>query len=254
MRIAFFDSGIGGITVLKKAIELNPKCEYIYYADTKNVPYGIKPKEEVKKYIREAVDFLSKKNIQALVVACNTATSVAITDLRKSFDFPIIGMEPAVKPAIISNTGKKILVLATSLTLKESKLETLIKTLDKKQRVEKMEMDKLVEFAENFDFFSSGVELYLKEKLSRISLDKYETIVLGCTHFIYFKNMMEKIAGKNITIIDGNDGTTRNLMNTVKMIKSVKSNDGISTTFYSSGEEDSAERVNKLMDLINMDW
>lgn len=253
MRIAFFDSGIGGITVLKKAIELIPECDYIYYADTKNVPYGIKPKDEVRKYILDAVEFLSGKDIQALVVACNTATSVAITDLRRRFDFPIIGMEPAVKPAILKNTGKKILVLATSLTLKESKLETLIKTLDKKQRVEKLEMDKLVEYAEKFDFCSEGAELYVKEKLARISLEKFETIVLGCTHFIYFKKMMEKIAGKGMAIVDGNEGTVRNLMNTVKTIKSTKKDKERKITFYSSGVKDSEERENSLMELISME-
>jgi glutamate racemase len=252
MRIAFFDSGIGGITVLKKAIELIPECDYIYYADTKNVPYGIKPKEEVRKYIIDAVEFLSGKDIQALVVACNTATSVAITDLRRKFDFPIIGMEPAVKPAILKNAGKKILVLATSLTLKESKLQTLIKTLDKKQRVEKLEMDMLVQYAEQFDFCSEGAEQYMKEKLARISLENFETIVLGCTHFLYYKKQIERIAGKEIAVIDGNEGTVKNLVNTVKTMKFTKNDNERKITFYSSGEKDSAERVVRLMELISM--
>ena len=125
MRIVFFDSGIGGLTVLKRALVAMPNEEYIYYADTRNVPYGVKPKDEVRTYVLNAADFLSRQNIQALVIACNTATSVAINDLRQRFDFPVIGMEPAVKPAIVRNTGKKILVFATSLTLKESKLDTL---------------------------------------------------------------------------------------------------------------------------------
>ncbi len=252
MRIAFFDSGIGGITVLKKAIELIPECNYIYYADTKNAPYGIKPKDEVRKYILDAAEFLSGKDIQALVVACNTATSVAISDLRMRFDFPILGMEPAIKPAILNNTGKKILVLATSLTLKESKLQALIKTLDKKQRVEKMEMDRLVAYAENFDFNSAEVNLYLKEKLARISLGEYETIVLGCTHFIYYKKLIQKISGKDITVIDGNDGTARNLLNTVKKMKTTKNDDKGKITFYSSGVKDPAGRINRLMKLIDL--
>lgn len=254
MCIAFFDSGIGGITVLKKAMALIPDSSFIYYADTKNVPYGVKPKDNVKKHIIDAVDFLADRNIQALVVACNTATSVAIDDLRKLYDFPIFGMEPAIKPAILSNTGKKILVLATSLTLAENKLETLIKTLDKKQRIEKLAMDKLVEYAEQFDFSSKDVHRYLEDKLSRITLEEYETIVIGCTHFIYYKKAMEKIAGKDMVIIDGNEGTVKNLINTIKNKNiSIAGKEG-NIAFYSTGVEDSIDRVNRLMELINMDY
>jgi glutamate racemase len=252
MRIAFFDSGIGGITVLKGAISLMPEHDYVYYADTKNIPYGTKSKDEVKRYIFDAVDFLAKKDIHSLVIACNTATSVAVNDLRMKYAFPIIGMEPAVKPAIMHNTGKKILVLATSLTLKESKLETLIKKLDRNQLVEKMEMDRLVQYAERFDFSSSDVMEYIENKLSRIFLNEYETIVLGCTHFVYYRRLIEDIAHHEISVIDGNDGTVRNLANTLRNLEQAgKTGDG-RISFYSSGVEDDAERSRKLMELMSL--
>lgn len=249
MNIAFFDSGIGGLTVMKKALELMPGEGYIYYADTKNVPYGIKPKEDVKKFVFNAVEFLVKKDIKALVVACNTATAVVINDLREAYNFPIIGMEPAIKPAIMNNSGKKILVLATTLTLKESKLEDLISTLDKNQRIEKLGMDKLVAFAEKFDFDSEEVRSYLKETLAEINLEDYESIVLGCTHFIYYKALLEELLPDTVKIIDGNEGTVRHLMSILESRNLLENNFG-EVEFYSSGEKDDAERVKKLLELI----
>ncbi|TWH29418.1 glutamate racemase [Bacillus subtilis J22] len=107
MKIGFFDSGIGGMTVLYEAIKVLPYEDYIFYADTLNVPYGEKSKGKVKEYIFNAAEFLASQNIKALVIACNTATSIAIEDLRRNFDFPIIGIEPAVKPAINKCTEEK---------------------------------------------------------------------------------------------------------------------------------------------------
>jgi len=250
--IGIFDSGIGGLTVLKKALEFLPNTEYIYYADIKNVPYGVKQKHEVKDYVFNAFDFLSQKGIRIAVVACNTATSVAISELRRRYSFPIIGMEPAIKPAISTNSGKKILVLATSLTLRESKLRELISSLDKKQRIRKLDMDRLVSYAEGFNFNSDEVALYIREQLSAIDLSEYETIVLGCTHFIYFSDLIQKIAGRDISIIDGNEGTVRNLVRTIEekgFAEECKSGKG-GIRFYSSGMEDTADRVAKLLQLL----
>jgi glutamate racemase len=250
MKIAFFDSGIGGLTVLKNAIEEMPNTDFIYYADIKNVPYGTKPREEVRRYIFEAVDFIAKQDIKALVVACNTATSVAISDLRKMYDFPILGMEPAVKPAIVKNYGKKILVLATSLTLKESKLESLIKSLDKTNKTVKMEMDMLVRFAESFDFSSPVVHAYIQDKLCSLRLDNFETIVLGCTHFIYYKQIIQKIAGNGIEVLDGNIGTINNLKRCLSETEFKNDNHTGEIIFYLSGKKVDQEQKNKLLEVM----
>lgn len=250
MSIAFFDSGIGGITVMKQAIEFMPDESYIYYADTKNVPYGIKPKDEVKKYVINAVEFLASKNIKALVVACNTATAVVINDLRSMFDFPIIGMEPAVKPAILGNSGKKILVTATTLTLNESKLEDLLSLFDKEQRTEKMAWDKLVRFAEKFDFNSGEVRAYLKDTLSLIDLEEFESIVLGCTHFVFYKDILEELIPESIKIIDGNEGTVKHLIAILGNNKLQTNNGTGSVQFYSSGVPDNADREEQLKALL----
>ena len=131
MRIAFFDSGIGGLTVLHQAKKLMPQEDYLYYADTDHVPYGSKTKEEIRRYVEEAVDFIAAQDVKALVVACNTATSVAIQSLRARYSFPILGMEPAVKPAVKNiAVSKRVLVTATPVTLREQKLHDLLLQVD----------------------------------------------------------------------------------------------------------------------------
>ena len=127
--IGVFDSGIGGLTVLKKIVEILPDEKYIYYADTDNVPYGTKPKEEVKEYINQAVNFLISKNVKAIVIACNTATSIAVKELRENYTLPIIGIEPAAKPAVENRGEKRVLIMATPTTIKEEKLKFFIRKI-----------------------------------------------------------------------------------------------------------------------------
>lgn len=212
MKIAFFDSGVGGLTVLNTALKLIPHHQYLYYADCDNVPYGNKTKEEVKSIVLKAVEFIATQNIQALVIACNTATSVAINELRLLYSFPIIGMEPAVKPAVDNQDKKRILVFATEMTLKEEKFKSLVKKVDSKNVVDYLPLPELVLFAENFEFDENLITDFLKTKLAQIKLDKYETIVLGCTHFPYFINSIKKVIPQTISIIDGNLGTVKHLM------------------------------------------
>ena len=107
MSTGFFDSGIGGITVLHEAMKLMPRWDYIYYADSDNAPYGTRPKDEVIALVHSAVDFLAGQGVDAIVIACNTATSVAIETLRSRYSIPVIGMEPAIKPAATAEPVKK---------------------------------------------------------------------------------------------------------------------------------------------------
>jgi len=211
--IAFFDSGIGGITVLHEALRLLPDEDYIYYADTLNAPYGTREKHEVKKLVSDAVDFIVQKEVKAVVIACNTATSAAVEDLRRTYSIPIIGMEPAVKPAVEKNgrAHKRVIVTATPLTLKEEKLRNLIDRVDNEHIVDLLPLPDLVKFAERYEFSGEDVYAYIQEEFSSYDLQQYGTVVLGCTHFIYFKKMLTDILPSHIDIIDGNKGTVNNL-------------------------------------------
>ncbi|HAG43555.1 MAG TPA: glutamate racemase [Clostridium sp.] len=259
MKIGFFDSGIGGITVLHEALKMLPHEDYLYYADTSNVPYGPKPKNEVKKYIFDAIEFIISQEVKAIVIACNTATSIAIEDLRAKYKIPIIGMEPAVKPAveINKNTNKRILVTGTALTLKENKLRHLITRLNNEHIVDLLPLPGLVQFSEKFEFNEEIILPYLKEQLNKYDLNNYETIVLGCTHFSFYKNMFKKLFPSNINIIDGNIGTVRNLERTLKEMNSLDEGNG-NITFFNSGFKiedktklDKYSELFKILDDIN---
>ena len=249
MKIGFLDSGLGGITVLKEALKLLPNEDYLYYADTLHVPYGEKSKDEVKGYIFDAVDFLISQGIKALVVACNTATSIAINDLRLKYDFPVIGMEPAVKPAVIKNgfSGKRVLVFATALTLTESKFHELVSQVDQNNIVDFLPLPGLVILAEKLEFGSDTVIPYLKEKLSSYDLSLYGTVVLGCTHFPLFIDSFKKILPQDIDIIDGAYGTIKHLKALLEENHLTGSGNG-HIDFYSSGnvEEDRLKFVKGL--------
>jgi glutamate racemase len=242
MKVGFFDSGIGGLTVLNEALRVLPNSDYIYFADTANVPYGVKPKDEIKKHILNAASFITNFGISALVVACNTATSIAIGDLRKTYDIPIIGMEPAVKPAVIKNenSGKRVLVFATPLTLKESKFQQLVSLIDQNNIVDFLALPELVTFAESLEFDDKIIIPYLKEKLKNFKTDQYGTVVLGCTHFPFFRSNIKKVFASGIDIIDGSKGTIKRLSSVLGNIDQTPSGCG-NISFYSSGNTESDE-------------
>lgn len=210
-RIGFMDSGFGGITVLSEALRQLPDENYIYYADNEHVPYGNKTKEEVHDYVFQAVDFLVSQGIKALVVACNTATSIAVRDLRSKYSFPIVGMEPAVKPAVENGNGKRVLVLATQLTLQEEKFHNLVQKVDHEHVVDYLAFPELVELAEAMIFDTGRVIPVIREKLAGYNFDNYKTFVLGCTHFPIYKNIFKLVLPQHIDVIDGSNGTVRYL-------------------------------------------
>lgn len=236
MLIGFFDSGIGGLTVLHESLKIIRNADYIYYADTRNVPYGTKTKAQVRDFVLNAADFISRLGADVLVVACNTATSVAIEDLRQKFDIPIIGMEPAVKPAVENHIDKRILVTATELALKEEKLKKLISRLDCEDIIDLLPLTELVTFAENMTFDDPSVRQYLTEQFSRFDMSSFKAVVLGCTHFIYFRQIIKNLLGPDIDIIDGNRGTVNRLIKTLEGLN-IPAEGASRITYYHSGKK-----------------
>jgi len=252
MKIGFFDSGIGGITVLYQALKILPKEDYLYYADTLHVPYGEKTHDEVRGFVHEAVDFLASQNTKAIVIACNTATSAAINDLRQKHSMPIIGIEPAVKPAIENSLRKnrRVLVLATNLTLKEQKYIALTSQLDNHHIVDNLALPGLVKFAEQFEFSESLVLPYLESQLSAFDLEQYGTVVLGCTHFPFYKDMFRKLLPPHVDIIDGSSGTCGNLKRILTENHRLEDGSG-KIEFYQSGTKvEDQQTLNQYMGLF----
>lgn len=254
MYIAVFDSGIGGITVLRDALQILPHENFIYYGDTLNAPYGIQSQDRVKELTYKSVAAILEYPVKALVVACNTATSVAINDLRKDYDFPIIGMEPAIKPAInySQKMGGKILVLATPLTLKEKKFENLVNQLQQEHLIDPLPLPEMVEYAENLNFNAQFIENYINTKFADLNLDDYNTIVLGCTHFIFYKQILEKILPEHISVIDGNCGTVNQLKNVLIQNRMLTNNNNQGEVIiHLSGQE--ADKISVMRQYLQLD-
>lgn len=238
MKIAFFDSGVGGITIFKEALK-DIKAEYFYFADNLNTPYGTKSKEIVKKYVIENINKIMKLDPDIVVVACNTATSVAIEELRNIYSSKcIIGLEPAIKVSADKNiVDKKILVSATTLTIKEEKIKKLIDKLDIRDKVDFVSVDKLVEFAEDLDFESDEVCGYINEKLSEFNLENYSDLVLGCTHFPLFKEVFKKVLPNSIDVIDSSQGVINNIKNKISILDLKENNENNVTLILSEKDE-----------------
>lgn len=212
--IGFFDSGVGGISVLREAIKIMPSENYIYYGDSKNAPYGTKSVEEIKRLSYNVVDFLLEKGVKGIVVACNTATSAVVAELRKKYiDFPIVGIEPAVKPAVNSEKEGKIVVMATPMTIAQEKFHLLLDRLsgDRLDDVIPLPCKGLVEFVESGNYDSPEVEAFLKEKFDELKDENIATVVLGCTHYPFVKKAIAKILGSDVDIIDGSLGTSKEI-------------------------------------------
>lgn len=206
--IGIFDSGIGGLSVLARAAEVMPDVDFIYYADTDHVPYGTKSRGEIVRYSLDAADFLIKNGAETVLVACNTATSMAVDTLRSTFPIPIVGMEPAVKPAVTHHPHERILVCATPATIRGQKLHDLLeKNAASETRIDLVALPGLVLYAEEGFFDPGTVSEYIRSQVSRTD---YTACVLGCTHFSYFRDSM-RLAFPNAELIDGTEGTIRQL-------------------------------------------
>lgn len=212
LKIALFDSGIGGLSVLHHAMKILPHEEFIFFADEDNVPYGTKTRAEVLGYVTAAFEFLVAQEVGAIVVACNTATSAAVRAMRAKYSLPIVGMEPAIKRALDLYPNKKFLVTATDITIRGEKLFALIDRLKAREFAELKSLSPLVEFAERMEFNSPEIESYLREAFSPYDFEKFSSVVLGCTHFNYFKDTMKKILPPHIKFLDGNAGTLNYLI------------------------------------------
>ena len=212
MPIGFFDSGVGGLSVLKEAIKLMPNENYIYFGDSKNAPYGVKNVDDVKELTYNAFNLLREKGAQAVVVACNTATSAAVADLRKDYkDIPIVGIEPALKPAVELNRDGAIVIMATPMTLREKKFGNLMNKYNGGKEIIPMPCAGLVEFIESGDLDGDDLKDYLKDKFSEFKGQKIGSVVLGCTHYPFVRKAIQETIGNNIPVIDGGLGTCKEL-------------------------------------------
>ena len=208
--IAVFDSGLGGISVLRHLRRLMPGERYLYFGDSANAPYGSRPTEEVRALtLAAAQHLLGQKPLKALVLACNTATAAAVKDLRRAYpELIVIGIEPALKVAADHFPGGRIGVMATEVTLREEKFDTLLHRFDENCSVSKIPMPGLVQLVEAGKLDSPEMEALLKDLLGPY-IGKLDAVVLGCTHYPLAAKAIQRVLGEQVVLLDGGEGTAR---------------------------------------------
>ncbi len=209
LPIAVFDSGLGGISVLRRICQILPEEKYIYFGDSANAPYGEKSREWILDRCGELCRAFISEGVKAIVVACNTATSVAAERLRGEYpDLPIIGLEPALKPAVENTEDGAIVVMATPVTLTGEKFSALLSRFSKEKRIILMPAPRLVEFVERGVYEGEEPERYISGLFEPYRGEKISSVVLGCTHFPFIKDAITKVIGET-DFYDGSFGTAR---------------------------------------------
>ena len=213
LPIGIMDSGLGGLSVLREAVRLMPQESFIYYGDSANTPYGTRAVEEIRELTENCVRYLIGRGVKEIIIACNTATSAAAAYLREKYaDIPIIGIEPAMKPAVLKHPGGNILITGTEVTLREQKFRDQLKIYEKQANINLQPLGGIVGFVEQGKADSPELEEYLRETLSPLAEQGLDALVLGCTHFPFVKEQIRRIVGPRTEILDGAEGTVREAM------------------------------------------
>lgn len=234
--VGFLDSGLGGISVLGEAMRVLPDENFLYFGDTLHIPYGDKPPEEVFRYTHQAVERLMALGCKAIVIACNTATSVSAGRLRQELHLPIIGMEPALKPASLLPGEGKVLVMATRVTLALPKFQALMERFG--QDAIPVPCPGLMECVEDGELEGERVNALLHALLLPYMREKIKAVVLGCTHYPFLKPAIGRFFGPDVPLVDGNLGAARQLYRRLKEEGLCSPGPGGNVTFLSSAEGD----------------
>ena len=242
--IAVFDSGVGGISVLKHIHSLLPNEHLLYVADSIHAPYGNKSANEIQARCFAIADFLIAKEAKALVVACNTATAAAIDQMRSKYPLPIIGMEPAVKPAAEASQSGIIGVLATTGTLQSAQFAALLESYGRNVEVVTQACIGLVECVERGELSHDTTRALVKRYCQPLLDEGADSIVLGCTHYPFLKPLIQEVVGSGVVLIDTGEAVANQLKSRlVEQGLLAPSNQIPSMNFWSNSASANAENV-----------
>ena len=215
--IGVFDSGVGGISVLRELVKIMPNENYLYFGDSINAPYGTKEVSVIRELTIKNIEKLLDMGAKSIVVACNTATSAAVRVLRQMYpEIPLVGIEPAIKPAVEYKEKSRVVVMATPMTLKQEKFQNLMKKYENQAEIVPLPCPGLMEFVERGDLEGEDLYNYLSILFGSVNSKKIDSVVLGCTHYPFVRSAIAKVVGQDIDIIDGSLGTSRELMRRLK--------------------------------------
>jgi len=241
--IGIFDSGIGGLSVAAKVRELLPADDILYVADSRHAPYGDKSDDFILERMNTVTDFLLGQGAKAVVVACNTATTSAIAQLRATCSVPIIGVEPGVKPAVLATRSRVVGVLATPRTLQTHSFSALAARFSSTVSIEVQPCPDLVGQIEALRFDDHETLVLLNRYIAPLLEKGADTIVLGCTHYPFLKGMIKKVTKNSVTIIDPGNAVAAQARRILTEFNLVSDNDSAPEfCFYTTGEKAIAEK------------
>jgi glutamate racemase len=240
--IGLFDSGIGGTSIWKEIHTLLPNENTIYLADSKNAPYGQKSKEEIIFLSKKNTEILLNKNAKIIVVACNTATTNAIKELRSLYDVPFIGIEPAIKPAAHKSKTKTIGILATKGTLNSALFSQSVLNYPSTKIVEQIGYG-LVQLIEEGKIESEAMKELLTQYLSPMVRQNIDYLVLGCSHYPYLIPQIKKIIPQHIKIIDSGQAVALQTKNVLSENNTLNKGLGSSNLFYTNSNPQVLQKI-----------
>lgn len=249
--IAVFDSGLGGLSVLRHLRRRMPGERFLYYGDSAHAPYGVRSRAEVEALTLSTAERLMRRGLKALVVACNTATSAAIEPLRAKYpNLIVVGIEPALKLAADRFPGGRIGVMATPVTLREEKFCHLLTRYAAKCQVYKIPAPQLVPLIEEGRVDTPIMEQTLHGLLDPFA-DKMDALVLGCTHFPFASHAMERLLGPRVAVLDGGDGTARETLHRLEAADLLEKGPGQLILENSLGTQDILRRSRRMLGLAD---
>jgi glutamate racemase len=213
--IGVFDSGVGGLTVLHECLVTMPHEDVVYLGDNARLPYGPKPLEDVRRFAHEIGAYLERRDVKLIVVACNTATAAALPDLQESLAVPVVSViVPEAHAAVQSTRNRRIGLLATELTVATGRYEQLVRTLDAGVRFIGVACPRLVPLIEE-DASLEEVTGAVREYAARLREADVDTVILGCTHYPLIRPILQRVFGREITLVFSADETAREVAQTL---------------------------------------
>lgn len=253
LPIGIYDSGMGGLSVLRAAVQRMPDEHYIYFGDDRNAPYGSKDEQTIRELSLACAEFLHRQGVKAMVVACNTATSIVVQTMRERYNVPVVSMEPAVKPPADKYAEGTIAVFATPATLRQQRYLNLVERLGVRDRVRNLACDGLAALIEREDAGSDCIRSYIRERLRTLQDDPDVcALVLGCTHYTFaadiFRQEAAAVLRGALEIFDGVGGTVRRLEQVLRENNLLAgAGEGGDIMLYTSGDEKTMQHMLRLL-------
>jgi glutamate racemase len=243
--VGVFDSGMGGLTVLHECLVTMPHEDFVYLGDGARLPYGPRPLPEIRRFAREIAGWLARADVKLILVACNAATSAALPDLQEELDVPVVGViTPEAHAAVQATRNRRIGLLATRATVEAGRYEWLVRTLDAGASLVAVACPRLVELIESDDPFGEETAAAVREYAAPLKTAGVDTVILGCTHYPLIRPILQRVFGRDVTLVFSAEETAREVAETLsrKGIENDRAREG-AYRFLTTGDTELFRRM-----------